>query len=168
MKRLWRKRGFTLVELLVVITIIGILIALLLPAVQAAREAARKVQCNNQLKQMSLACLQHEQANKFLPSGGWCYVWAGDPDRGFDRRQPGGWLYNIMPYIEQLPLHNMGIGLDPTTAAKRNLLAKCAQTPLAIFICPSRRSAINYPNSYFSQVNITPVSTAARTDYAAN
>jgi prepilin-type processing-associated H-X9-DG protein len=62
----------------------------------------------------------------------------------------------------------MGMGMDPTTTPKRNQLGKIAQTPLPIFNCPSRRSAINYPNTYYSQVNITPVATAARTDYAAN
>ena len=64
-------RGFTLVELLVVITIIGILIALLLPAVQAAREAARRVQCTNNLKQLALGMLSFEQGNGHFPSGGW-------------------------------------------------------------------------------------------------
>ena len=80
------KRGFTLVELLVVITIIGILIALLLPAVQAAREAARIAQCRNNLKQLGLAMLDFEQANGHFPSGGWGYLWVGNPDRGPERR----------------------------------------------------------------------------------
>ena len=88
--------GFTLVELLVVIAIIGILIALLLPAVQAAREAARQSQCKNNLKQLALGCLNHENAYKQFPTNGWGYSWVGDADRGFDWRQPGGWI-SIQP-----------------------------------------------------------------------
>src|SRR5271169_4266720 len=73
--------GFTLVELLVVITIIGILVSLLMPAVQSAREAARRVQCDNNLYQMGKAVLAHEQAQRFFPTGGWGWNWVGDPDR---------------------------------------------------------------------------------------
>ena len=82
-------RGFTLVELLVVITIIGILIALLLPAVQAAREAARRLQCANNLKQVGLALLLHEEAKSEFPAGGVA--------------QPGShsWWVPTLPYIEQ-------------------------------------------------------------------
>ena len=100
--------GFSLVELLVAITIIGILIALLLPAVQAARESARRMQCGNNLKQLALAALSHESAFKFFPTGGWNKYWLGHPDRGFDKRQPGGWVYNVLPFIEQQSLHDLG------------------------------------------------------------
>ncbi len=112
-------RGFTLVELLVVITIIGILIALLLPAVQAAREAARQAQCSNNLKQLALACLQSEQANRQIPSDGWGDWWTGDADLGSGRPQPGGWVYQVLPYVEQQALHDLGTGLPWNSAAKK-------------------------------------------------
>ena len=102
-----RFAAFTLVELLVVIAIIGILIALLLPAVQAAREAARRMQCTNNLKHMALAALNHENTVKHFPSGGWGFNWVGDPDRGFDRGQPGGFFYNILPFMEWKGIHDM-------------------------------------------------------------
>ena len=159
--------GFTLVELLVVITIIGILIALLLPAVQAAREAARRLQCCNNLKQLSLACLTHEEVHQHLPTGGWGTLWTGDPDRGFDERQPGGWIYNILPYIEQQALHDLGIGGDKVA---RSLTLT---TPIVGLNCPSRRTAIVYPyikgtRWYPRNANIPPDGLVARSDYAAN
>ncbi|NLF08011.1 MAG: DUF1559 domain-containing protein [Pirellulaceae bacterium] len=162
--------AFTLVELLVVITIIGVLIALLLPAVQAAREAARQMQCKNNLKQLALGCLNHEQQHGFFPTGGWGRFWLGDPDRGFDRGQPGGWTYNVLPFIEQQALHDIAKGLDP--ALKSAKTAVLAQTPLSIFHCPSRRPAELYVNGMsYSAYNCNggaPLPMIAKTDYAAN
>jgi prepilin-type N-terminal cleavage/methylation domain-containing protein/prepilin-type processing-associated H-X9-DG protein len=103
--RRWLK-GFTLVELLVVIAIIGILVALLLPAVQAAREAARRMSCGNNAKQLGLALHNYHDTVKVFPPGGlWAMdvPWAGGtPD---DTRR-GGVLVHILPFIEQAPLYD--------------------------------------------------------------
>ena len=162
-----KSAAFTLVELLVVITIIGILIALLLPAVQAAREAARRLQCTNNLKQLGLACLNHEQLYKFLPTGGWGGAWIGEPTRGFDEKQPGGWVYNILPFMEQQTLHDLG--MDQGLTGNRPGLAQCLSTPLAALICPTRRRVIAYPFIWggFKNLNPSPA-TVCRSDYAAS
>ncbi len=104
------RMGFTLVELLVVIAIIGILIALLLPAVQAAREAARRIECGNHLKQIGLGALNHHETHRHMPTGGWGWRWTGDPDKGFGKDQPGGWAFAILPFIEEQNLHDLGRG----------------------------------------------------------
>jgi prepilin-type N-terminal cleavage/methylation domain-containing protein/prepilin-type processing-associated H-X9-DG protein len=165
------KAAFTLVELLVVITIIGILIALLLPAVQAAREAARQMQCNNHLKQIGLACLGHECQQRFLPSGGWPSPWAGEPSRGFGKRQPSGWLYNILPYMELQSLHDLGINESLATKDRPGLKLRVS-TPVDTFICPSRRPPIALPftigNWLFYDNFSNPLTVAGRTDYAAS
>jgi prepilin-type N-terminal cleavage/methylation domain-containing protein/prepilin-type processing-associated H-X9-DG protein len=165
------RAGFTLVELLVVITIIGILIALLLPAVQAAREAARRLQCSNNLKQFGLGALNHEQVHGFFPTGGWGYRWIGDPDRGYDRRQTGGWIYNCLPYLEQQALHDLQLG--KSGSARTAAAAKMIMTPLPTTQCPSRRApqaytvSSTYPSASKPNYSDT-VSKVARSDYAAN
>ena len=163
--------GFTLVELLVVITIIGILISLLLPAVQSAREAARRLQCSNNLKQMGLACLNHEQAHGFFPTGGWSSNYQGwiasDPDLGVGDTQPGNWLFNILPYMEQQALHDLGAGL--TGAAKQPLFTQREQTLLPAANCPSRRRPGTRPvYSGRTWWNCTVFTVAAKADYAGN
>lgn len=129
--------GFTLVELLVVIAIIGVLVALLLPAVQAAREAARRSQCTNNLKQLGLAAQLHLEAHDVLPSGGWGHGWVGDPDLGFGKNQPGGWPFSVLPYLEQQALFSLGAGGDDE--AKARAVETVVSTPLNMFTCPSRR-----------------------------
>lgn len=159
--------GMTMVEILVVIAIIGSLTAMFLPAVQAARETARQAQCRNNLKQIGLAMHSHHDAHRRLPTGGWGYVWTGDPDRGTDRRQPGGWVYNILPYIEQGALRELGKGM--ALAEKKTTAGEVAQHPLAVLNCPSRRRAALYPyTGDFPVRNALAVSSVAKSDYAAN
>jgi hypothetical protein len=132
---------------LVVIAIIGILVALLLPAIQAAREAARRTQCVNHLKELSLGCMNHEGTHKFFPSGGWGPRWVGDADRGSGDEQPGSWLYSVLPFIEEQAIHDMPKDGQPDTLDQQQLNGARAMVYLAaptIFHCPSRRPAITY------------------------
>src|SRR5262245_12011818 len=117
-----QSKAFTLVELLVVIAIIGILVALLLPAIQAAREAARRTQCKDNAKNIALGCLLHADTHKFLPSGGWGRLWSGDPNRGYGENQPGSWAYNILTYVEEGALRDLGRGKTAGTAPYQEAL----------------------------------------------
>lgn len=138
------RRGFTLVELLVVIAIIGILVGLLLPAVQAAREAARRMQCSNNLKQIGLAIHNYETAFKALPAG--CNGITNAAGTNFNGH---GWTWHasLLPYIEQTNLYDaiqgpdgMGNELGGTTSGKP-LVVKANVVPL--FWCPSQPDVRN-------------------------
>lgn len=169
--------GFTLVELLVVIAIIGVLIALLLPAVQAAREAARRNTCQNNLRQIALAALNHESAHGIYPTGGWGWFWAGDPDRGHGRGQPGGWMFNVMPYMETANAYNLGSDGNPdmVTEDQKEGTLKLIQTKQPTLNCPSRRPGGGGESGPFNGTSIaynsfTPPKDefVARGDYAFN
>ena len=172
--RRFSREAFTLVELLVVIAIIGILIAMLIPAVQAAREAARRMQCANQLKQLAFASLNHENTHGMFPSSGWGRKWAGEPTLGFGETQSGGWAFSLLPFMEQNQLYQEVAGAgDPgnpmKSAPRRAALKTLAETAIPTLYCPSRRAAMPYPNA--SKLGLYNADTPlkwGRTDYAMN
>jgi prepilin-type N-terminal cleavage/methylation domain-containing protein/prepilin-type processing-associated H-X9-DG protein len=156
------RRGFTLVELLVVIAIIGILVGLLLPAVQAAREAARRMQCSNNLKQVGLAILNFESAYKQIPAG----PYDGDPrlpgmmyneppgayegSTCCNAASPKGWSqwFKILPYMEQQNVYNLAnFNLPPIHSGRPfdyDGQESVARALIPTYYCPSRRGATAY------------------------
>src|SRR5215213_243763 len=138
-----RRSAFTLVELLVTMAIVSLLVALLLPAIQSAREAARRGQCQNNVKQIALAVILFHDTHRAFPQGGWGNEWVGDPDQGVGQRQPGGWIYNILSFIEENDLHDLGARL--TGAAASDQYSKRMQTPIPLLVCPSRRACATWP-----------------------
>ena len=134
--------GFTLIELLVVIAIIAILVGLLLPAVQKVREAAARMKCQNQIKQMALACHNYHDVVGILPTGGIQDYYGGrvgpnappwnaaSPLQSLGTHQPWNWMYQILPFIEQDNVFR----LTSDNAVRT--------TPLGIFNCPSRRPPV--------------------------
>ncbi len=158
-----RARGFTLIELLVVIAIIAVLIALLLPAVQQAREAARRSQCKNNLKQLTLALHNYESTHSVFPPGslGFPFVWSAQAQ--------------LLPFVDQANLKNLLVFEVPPLAAfgtgynatQVNQNEAAALTPIPMLTCPSDRErvtnsnygGISYPGSAGSGVNSTAVTT---------
>jgi prepilin-type N-terminal cleavage/methylation domain-containing protein/prepilin-type processing-associated H-X9-DG protein len=168
-------RGFTLVEVLIVIAIMAILVQLMLPAIQASRERARKAACQNHLKQLATAAQSHLNTQNYFPTGGWSGDYLADPNRGYGRKQPGGWLFSLLDYTEETTLRAAnGEHLDdfPLGDGLKSLYQSAPQ----IFYCPSRRFARAYPfkqkgNAHWSlklaqAVLLLPGVT--KSDYAAN
>jgi len=148
------RTGFTLVELLVVIAIIGMLIALLLPAIQAARESARRTQCQNNLKQIGIAVQTHHDARQQFPIG----------RNRFDQYAVS-WAFFLLPFIEEPAVYN---SYDAKCRVDDNANAATMRTPIEIYACPSRREAAADRN--FDNNDSEPVVLAAATlsDYCAN
>lgn len=162
MKRI--RVGITLIELLLVIAIIGILLQLTLPAIEASRESANRTACQNNLRQLSHAVSLHMGTHNHFPTGGWTSVWVGDPNRGFAKNQPGGWTYNLLPYVECQDLHDMGKGQSDTD--RRASAAKMFATPVPVFVCPSRRLPRTWRFNRALFNSLKPEG-AGRSDYAA-
>jgi prepilin-type processing-associated H-X9-DG protein len=148
----------------------------LLPAVQSARESARRTQCKNNLKQIALGLHNHHDTLQFLPSGGWGFQWSEVPSQGSGKNQPGSWPYQILPYIEQSALFALGSGETTGSARDQELRYQRATTPVGSYYCPSRRKAgmvtifDRNPTDFYGspKPGITPRLTYSnRIDYAA-
>lgn len=174
------RAAMTLIELLVVVAILAVLIALLMPAVQGVRESARMLQCRNNLAQIAKGFASHEQSQGTFPSGGWNLLFVGDADRGFGTSQPGGWIYSLLPFVEQRQLWDLpGDGrpewLGGHSAPQQIKALELVRTPLPLLHCPSRRTARLYPANWKPYANITwnavnglNLNDMAKTDYCAS
>lgn len=138
--RLSIRFAFSLVELLVVLGIIAILVGLTLPAVQAAREAARGMTCRSHLRQVGLAISQFDAVQGQFPGGGWGFQWVGDPNRGPKlNAQPGSLFFSILPYLDgQDEVYNIAKGRDANENASAT--RKMLEIPISIYSCPTRRT----------------------------
>jgi prepilin-type N-terminal cleavage/methylation domain-containing protein/prepilin-type processing-associated H-X9-DG protein len=145
--------AFTLVELLVVITIIGILIALPLPAVQAAREAARRMQCSNNQKQIGLGLHMHLAAKVAFPDG---WSWFSDTSENTGGNE-ATWITRLLPYVEQAGLDALINWKDPFGQAAAGKQAEVNRTSIPLFLCPSNDPVENICGGLY-----------ARGTYAAN
>lgn len=159
------KSGFTLVEVMVVIAIIGLMVAITFPAVQMARESSRRSSCANNLRQQAIGVGLHEGAHKTFPTGGW-KGYLGEPDAGYGIKQPGGWIYNILTYIEGDNLRQLGRGLKGQSKEQSQI--SLMESPIEVLYCPSRRLPLLYPYTSGPLKNAKPPERVAKADYAVS
>ena len=160
--RVWR-RGFTLVELLVVIAIIGILVGLLLPAVQAAREAARRMECGSKIKNLALALHNYESAVQKIPPAGFHNV--GGVGAASDSTSWGpSWCVMVLPYIEQTSLHSRYF-FNSLRARDSDVVVA---TRLPALLCPSDNFELTWDSQTVPSAVTGVVAKFARGNYAAN
>jgi prepilin-type N-terminal cleavage/methylation domain-containing protein len=159
--------GFTLIELLIGMAILTTLGFMFFPAIQAARESSRLASCRNHISQLSKGMLQHEHFLGYFPSAGWSPSWMGVAERTGDAAQPGGWAYDILPYIEETTTRNLVANVPAGGAAAA--YGKLAAATLPLFSCPSRRSSQALPLTSTSfQGGTVSLTRATRGDFAVN
>lgn len=164
-----RRIGVTLIEVLVVLLTVSLLLQLSLCGILAARETARRAKCRDNLRRIGAGIQAHERQIGHFPTGGWGFLWVGDPDRGTGRKQPGGWIYNVLPYVGHVEVHDSSRGMRGQAKIDANS-AMCS-TALELFACPSRRNA-GQPLPYLHRKqrygNYFPPDKVGKSDYAGN
>jgi len=166
-----RPRAFTMIELLVTMSIIGIVIAITLPAVQSVRESARVTHCQANLRQFGLAAQNFHSTHRMFPSGGWGYQWQGFSDIGPASRQPGSWTFSLLPFLEQQDLYEIGRYHTPSEVRDAALRLRM-QTSVPLHSCPTRRDGSLLPVSCDECGDVIglqgKIEMVVRGDYAAN
>jgi prepilin-type processing-associated H-X9-DG protein len=158
--------AITVIELVVSIAVVGILLSLALAGVQSARESARQVQCQNNLKQIGIAAQNHLSTSRAFPSGGWGYQWMGVASQGLGKSQPGGWCFSLLTLLEADNVFNIVANPDQ---ARTDLEAVrlLAETRPAVFACPARDTLTDVSDT-FLYYGIHTLTRGAHTDYAVN
>jgi prepilin-type N-terminal cleavage/methylation domain-containing protein/prepilin-type processing-associated H-X9-DG protein len=164
----FQRKGVTLVEILIVLTIVGALVALLLPAIQAARESARRVHCQNNMRQSAIAIQLFENSRKRLPSlYNGSFEFQGStkvfPEKYWDEYHFHSWQTALLPHLEQSPLYAR---LDTKIAASSPSNQRNVRTELSVFLCPSTSNYTRFKPVLQYSPNIE-IGTAARSDYEA-
>jgi prepilin-type N-terminal cleavage/methylation domain-containing protein/prepilin-type processing-associated H-X9-DG protein len=155
------RRGFTLIELLVVMAIIGVLVSLLVPAIQRVREAARRAQCLNHLKQIGLALQNYHQAQGSFPPA-YQFVMPEEGAPPWDTAPGWGWGTFLLPFLDQEPLFRQ---IDLSVPIEESIHATVRTTPLRVFTCPTDRETGTY---MLKKISMKDLVEAATNSYAAN